>query len=188
VPFGEKMMASPATLEAAVRAYAAARRLGKALELRWVGWARDDAEALLELAQALGLGSNQLADFMTWLEEIAARDQTTPAAVLSTADVRGILTARLGRADKLKRVKTWLRARRYPRLTAIEKALETEVQALGLGDGVTVRFPLGLDGNEVTVEVCAREPDALRRAVERLGRAVSAGGFDRVFQLLDEAP
>jgi hypothetical protein len=182
------MMASRATLEVAVRAYAAARQIGQALELRWLGWAHEDAAALLELAQALGLGGNQLADFMTWLEEISARDQTTPAAILSTTDARGILAARLGRADKLKRVKAWLRARRYPRLAAIEKALETEVQALGLGDGVRVRFPLGLDGNEVTVEVCARGPDALRGAVERLGRAVSAGGFDRVFQLLDEAP
>jgi hypothetical protein len=124
---------------------------------------------------------------MTWLEEISSRDHTSPAALLGTEEIQEVLAASLGRGDRLKRLKTVLRGKRYPRLVALEKALEAEVQALGLGDAVRIRFPRALEGNEITVELSARQPGALRAAVGRLNEAVSEGRFDRMFQLLDEA-
>ena len=171
-----------------MRAYAASRRLRAGLEARWLAWASADAAAMLKLAEALRLGGNQIADVMTWLEDISSRDGTSPARLLSTAEIRGVLSASLGRGDKLKRVKAVLRKRRYPRLTALEKALDEEVQALGLGSNVEIRFPPGLEGDEVTVEVRARSAEALREALGRLSAAVTTEGrFERMFQLLDEA-
>jgi hypothetical protein len=184
----ESVVGYAADTGASVRAYAVARRLPAALETRWLAWAAGDAAALLRLAEALGLGANQLDDLLTWLEEIAARETTCPAALLAAAEVQGILGAPLGRGDKLKRVKAWLRRRRFPRLCALEEALEREVRALGLGAVVQVRFPAALEGDEVTVEIRARRPETLRAAVERLGAAVAGGAFDRIFALLDEAP
>ncbi len=170
----------------AVHAYAETRRLGAAVTARWLAWSAADAAALLGLAEGLGLGANQLVDFMTVLEEIAARDDSTPAAVLAGAEIRGVLATRLGRADKLKRVKALLRTCRYPRLTALERALDADVRALALGSAVSIRFPPGLEGDEVTVEVRARRAEALRVAVDRLQAAVQAGGFDRLFRRLHE--
>jgi hypothetical protein len=183
---GLSVTSHPTPLEAAVRSYAASRRLRAGLEARWLAWASADAAAMLELAEALRLGGNQIADVMTWLEDIASRDSTSPARLLGAAEIRGILSASLGRGDKLKRVKAVLRKRRYPRLTALEKALDDEVQALRLGSNVEIRFPPGLEGDEVTVEVRARHPEALREALGRLGAAVAEGRFERMFQLLDE--
>lgn len=180
-------MSLQSTVEASIRAYAATRRLGAAVEEQWAAWPPDDAAALLDLAGALRLGGNHLSDLMTWLEEISARDGTSPASILRTPAVRGILATSLGRSDKVKRVRTWIRSLRYPRLTALERALAEEVQALGLGPDITVRFPPGLEGDEVTVEVRARRPAALRAAVDRLAKAVGDGGFDRVFRHLDES-
>jgi hypothetical protein len=173
-------------VHAAVRVYADTRHLGAAVVERWYAWRVADAEALLGLAEALGLGGNQIVDIMTALEEIAARDGTSPAAVLAGPEIRGLLATRLGRADKIKRLKTLLRVRRYPRLTALERALEADVRALGLGSGVRVCFPPDLEGNEITVEVRARNGAALGKAVDRLHAAVRAGGFDRLFRRLDE--
>jgi hypothetical protein len=174
------------SIASAVRGYAAERRLGAEIEARWLRWDPADAAALLDVAAALALGQNQLADFMEWLEDIAGRDGAPAAAVLGAPEVRGILAASLGRSDKLKRVKAHLRARRYPRLVAAERNLASAVGALALGPGVTVRFPPGLEGDEITVEVRARRPDALRDAVGRLARAAEGGGFDRLFACLDE--
>lgn len=142
---------------------------------------------MLDVAQVLRLGRNQILDVMTWLEELSLRDHTSPAALLGTREIREVLSASLGRGDRLKRLKAVLRAKRYPRLVSLEKALEAEVRALGLGSAVRIRFPRALEGNEVTVEVRARQPAALRAAVGRLSAAVTEGRFDRMFQLLDEA-
>jgi hypothetical protein len=60
------------------------------------------------------------------------------------------------------------------------------VRDLALGAGVAVRLPPGLDGDEVIVELRARRVDELRGASERLQAAVNGGGFDRVFDILDE--
>ena len=122
-----------------VRSYAATRRLDARLVTRWLGWPPADAAALLDVAEGLGLGANQIGDFMTWLEEIGARDGTSPGEVLGTPEVRGLLRAPLGRGDKLKRLKAQVRARRFPRLAAAERALEAAVRDLALGDGVAVR-------------------------------------------------
>jgi hypothetical protein len=169
-----------------VRSYAATRRLGARLVTRWLGWPPPDAAALLDVAEGLGLGANQIGDFMTWLEEIGARDGTSPGEVLGTPEVRGLLRAPLGRGDKLKRLKALVRARRFPRLAAAERALEAAVRDLALGDGVAVRFPPGLDGDEVIVELRARGVDELRSASARLQAAVNGGGFNRLFDILDE--
>jgi len=180
-------MSLRANIEASVRSYSASRRLGAGLEARWLAWEPADAAAMLQLAEAFGLGGNQIADLLSWLEEISDRDGTSPAHVLGCTEIREVLSAGLGRSDKLKRVKALLRTRRYPRLAALEKALESEVRALGLGSNVTIRFPPGLEGDEVRVEVRARQPDVLRDAVRRLDTAVAQGGFDRMFHLLYEA-
>jgi hypothetical protein len=180
------MMASSENLAEGVRSHAATRRLDARLVARWLSWPPLDGAALLGVAENLGLGANQIGDFMTWLEEIRARDGTSPGEVLGTPEVRGLLAARLGRGDKLKRLKALVRARRFPRLAAAERALEAAVRDLALGAGVAVRFPPGLDGDEVIVELRARRVDELRGASARLQAAVNGGGFDRVFDILDE--
>jgi hypothetical protein len=178
---------APGNTVDAVRAYGAARQIDPRLIEQWLGWASGDATALLDVADALRLGSNHLGDVMTWLEEIAARDGIAPADALCAPAIRGVLSTRLGRSDKLKRVKAVLRSQRFPRLVAVERALDAAIRDLGLGAGVTVRFPPGLDGDELTIEVRARRSEGLRDATTRLHAAVSDGGFDRVFALLDEA-
>lgn len=175
------------TIDASIRAYAASRRLGPAVEAQWIAWPPGDGAALLEVAEALTLGGNHLTDIMTWLEDISARDGTTPADVLRTPAVRGILATSLGRSDKVKRVRTVIRSLRYPRLTALERTLAAEVEALGLGGDVAVRFPPGLEGDEITIEIRARGPAAVRAAVERLTRAANGDGFERLFRHLDES-
>ena len=134
-----------------------------------------DSDELLEDVRRLP----RLAAWGVPLEDIAARDDLGPAAVLGSPDIRGILAAPLGRSDKLKRVKARVRALRFPRLAALERSLDEEVRALELGPGVTVRFPPGLEGDEVTVEVRARRAEALREAVARLTRALEASAEER---------
>ena len=51
----------PESIESAVRAYSDSRRLTRELQARWLAWAPTDAAALLEVAEALGLGGNQIA-------------------------------------------------------------------------------------------------------------------------------
>ena len=79
--------------------------MGGRLE-RWLGWDEVARNGLLRLAVGLKAGENQLRDLMDWLEDIALRDGLAIGALLSGKAILDVETdPRLGRADKLKRIK-----------------------------------------------------------------------------------
>jgi CRISPR/Cas system CSM-associated protein Csm2 small subunit len=169
-----------------VVAYAQHKRLSDQTLARWQAWREEDQAALLALAEELQLGENQVRDFLDWLEEISARDGETIAAQLTRADIRRPLGGKLSRNDKLKAVKEVLRKVRYPRLSRLEENLRAAVKELDLGQRVRVSFPPALEGDEVTVEIKARNVKELADSLTRLRRRLDEGAVQRIFELLDE--
>ena len=154
---------------------------------RWQAWAEADQQALLTLAQELQLGENQLRDFLDWLEDIVARDGGTIAEVLQQPQIQRPLSAQQSRNDKLKAVKDALRKLRYPRLSRLEDELKAGVKALGLGRQVRISFPPAFEGDEVTVEIKARNVKALNDILTHLQQRIDDGSLQHLFDLLDEA-
>jgi hypothetical protein len=125
-------------------------------------------------------------DFLDWLEEISVRDGSTIANLLTRDDIRRPLGSKLSRNDKLKAVKDALRKVRYPRLSRLEENLRAAVKELDLGQRVRVSFPPALEGDEVTIEIKARNVKELVDSLARLRQRLDEGGVQRVFDLLDE--
>ncbi|HXG51615.1 MAG TPA: hypothetical protein VNN77_09455 [candidate division Zixibacteria bacterium] len=152
---------------------------------RWLGWPERDRESLLVLARELKIGENHLRDLMDWLEEIAARDGTPVAAVLEGPALAAIRTdPRLGRADRLKRVKEEVRRLRFPRLSRVEDAIRARIRELKLSPRVTLSVAPGLEGGDLRVEFAARDAGELRAAVEKLAQACSSAAVREIFELL----
>jgi hypothetical protein len=170
-----------------IPAYAQAKRLTPQTLARWQAWTEADQEALFALVYELQLGENHLKDFLDWCEECVLRDGGTIAALLARSEIHQPLTAKLSRNDKLKAVKEALRKVRYPRLSRLEEDLRGAVKALDLGGRVRILLPPSLEGDEVTVEIKARNVQELNDSLEQVRRRLAEGAIQRVFELMDKA-
>ncbi len=173
---------------ARIEAFARTRRLQPDLVARWRSAAAADAEALLELAESLRLSENQLRGFFDWAEEIAVREGTSVAAVLSDAAVRSARERARSRNEAVHAVRAALRRRRYPQLARAEERLRALVRALGLPPGTRFEFPADLQGSEVSVILRAADAEALRVAAARLWEAAQRSEVEEIFAVLREAP
>jgi hypothetical protein len=169
-----------------ITAYAHQKHLNPQTLARWQAWREPDQAALFALVYELQLGENHLRDFLDWCEECALRDRGTIAELLGRSEIRQPLTAKLGRNDKLKAVKDALRKIRYPQLSRLEENLQAAVKALDLGGRVRVSFPPSLEGDEITVEIKARNEKELEESLTRLRQRLSDGTFQQLFALLDQ--
>ena len=169
-----------------VAAYAQLKRLNPQTLARWQAWTEADQAALWEIVNELQLGDNHLRDFLEWCEEIALRDGGIITELLARPEIRQPLTAKLGRNDKLKAVKDALRKIRYPQLSRLQEDLRTAIKALDLGGRVRVSLPPSLEGNEITVEIKAKNEKELRDSLQRLQQRLDNGAIQRLFEQFDQ--
>lgn len=175
--------------ERAILEFARAKGFHRQTLERWLGWAPVDRDALAELALSLKMSENHLREAMDWLEEIALRDGSAIHQFLSRHEVVSIRThPRLGRADKLKRIKEQLRRWRLPRLAATEDAIERRIRALKLPAGLRLRVAPGLEGGCLEAEVAAATQADLRRLTCKLSEAAASSPVAEIFKLLAGEP
>lgn len=168
-----------------VREYAKARGFHPRTLARWLGWEPPASAALCRLALALKIGENHLRDLMDWLEEIALRDGRAIDAILAHRVIADIQTdPRLGRADKLKRIKEEVRRQRFPRLAQTEDALRARIAALKLPPEITLSAPIGLEGGRLRVEFSASSQQELKRLAAKLADAADEAAAREAFALL----
>ncbi|MGH7871193.1 MAG: hypothetical protein ACREQO_03120 [Candidatus Binatia bacterium] len=122
------------------------------------------------------------------------RDGAAIATILASPTIESIATdPRLGRADKLKRIKEQVRRLRFPRLARIEDEIRTKIIALKLPSGITVSVPAGLEGGKLQVEFSAGTNEEFAALSAQLNHAAAKEEARNIFQLLsgrhpDEGP
>ncbi len=172
---------------AALDRFAAGRHYREATVAKWKALAPADAGTLLELAEDLRLGENQLRDLWEWAEAIAAREESSLEQVLRAAPLPAIRRRAIGRSERLKLIKAALRRRRFPQLTATETRLAELVRALRLPATVRVTLPEFLDGQSLHLAIVADSPAAIQDAATALHDAAAQPACEALFRLLREA-
>lgn len=171
--------------EARICEYAKTRGFHPQTLERWLGWAEADRNRLGDLAIGLKVSENHLRDLMDWLEEISLRDNEKIHRILELREIASIQThPRLGRADKIKRIKEQLRRRRFPRLAAMEDSLARSVKALQLPAAIRLSTPPGLEGGRIKAEFEAATASELRELSELLYRAAGSEEMAEIFAIL----
>lgn len=166
--------------------YARIKGFHEATIKRLSSLAQQDQEALMAIVATLRASENHVRDLLDWLEEIAVRDGTPIKDVLAKDTLGALLTdPRLGRNDKLKRLKEELRRIRFPRLSQIETEITKRIQALKLGPQVQLAVPTGLEGGFLTVQLKATSHEELRQLLAELAQAVEKMEVKEIFELLD---
>ena len=169
----------------AIRDYAKAKGFHRQTLDRWLGWQPADQDALEEIASSLKIGENHLRDMMDWLEEIALRDGAKIHEILARPAVFSIKTdPRLGRADKLKRIKEQLRRWRFPRLAGIEESIRIKIRSLKLPSEIRLGVPAGLEGGRLQVEFSAGTVAEFGKLAQRLSETASTTLAAEIFDLL----
>lgn len=152
---------------------------------RWLSLAEPDRQSLLDLARELKIGANHLSDLLDWLGEIHLRDGRSPAQVLKGDSFSRLLSdPRLGRNDKLKRLKEELRRLRFPRLSRIEGEIQKRIRELKLGPQIQTAVPPGLEGGALTLQLKASSHEELKALVEELRGALEKQAMREIFDLL----
>jgi hypothetical protein len=171
-----------------IREYARSKNFHRHTLERWLGWDEAGGRALLRIACALKLGENHLRDLLDWLEEIALRDGTAPREVLlSSAIIEAETDPRLGRADKVKRIKETIRRLRFPRLTGLEDAIRERIAELKLQPEIRMSVPPGLEGGTLHVEFHTSGPADLKTLAGKLLEAAEKAPLEEIFRLLSGA-
>jgi hypothetical protein len=171
--------------ENAIRDYATSKGFHRQTLDRWLGWRPEDRDALEEITVSLKISENHLRDLMDWLEEIAVRDDSSISAILKRQTLYSINSdPRLGRADKLKRIKEQLRRWRFPRLTAIEESIRTQIRGLKLPAEIQLGVPPGLEGGRVHVIFSAGSQAEFEKLAHRLSDAASSAIVAEIFDSL----
>jgi hypothetical protein len=133
----------------------------------------------------LKLSENHLRDFMDWLEEIALRDGFAVHQIIAHRNLGEILSDhRLGRADKLKRIKDQLRRWRFPRLTQTEDRIQAWIRDLKLPSKVRIFVPPGLEGGELHVEITVATHEELKQLSARLAETAAKASVGKIFDAL----
>ena len=171
--------------EPEIREYAKEKAFHPQTLARWLAWDQADRDALYRLAVALKVGENHLRDLMDWLEEISLRDGLQVRRILGDGSIGALESdPRLGRADKLKRIKDRIRRWRFPRLAQTEDAIRARIQELKLQPKIRLTVPQGLEGGRLRVEFDAASQDELRRLVAKLTEATGKETVREIFALL----
>ena len=171
--------------EAQIRDYAKSKGLQAQTLERWLSWDQPDRDALFSLVLGLKIGENHQRDLMDWLEEITLRDQSKIQELLTGKVIKDIESdPRLGRADKLKRIKQQVRRLRFPRLAHVEDLIRARIQELKLHPEIKVTVPVGLEGGSLRVEFAAANQDELKRQIAKLTEAAEKDSIAKIFALL----
>ena len=171
--------------EPEIREYAKEKEFHQQTLARWLAWEQLDRDALYRLAFPLKIGENHLRDLMDWLEEISLRDGLQVREILGSGAIADIESdPRLGRADKLKRIKDQLRKWRYPRLAQTEDSIRARIQELGLHPAIRLTVPAGLEGGRLRVEFDASSQDELKRSMAKLADVAGKEAVREIFDLL----
>jgi predicted DNA-binding ribbon-helix-helix protein len=168
-----------------IRDYAKSKGFHPQTLTRWLDWSPHDRRALFTLAERLKIGDNHLRDFMDWLEEIALRDQCSVHEILAEKTITDIGSdPRLGRADKLKRIKEQIRRLRFPRLTQIEDSIRARIQQLKLPSALRLSVPPGLEGGNLRVEFNASTAEELKKFGAQLAEVADRDSVREIFRVL----
>ena len=123
-----------AALPAAALAALAEGRLDLEIGARLAAWTPDDQTAALALFESLAPSKQKKKQWLDWLEDIARREQISPAEVLASADLAGALALAPARgkpaAENEARRRIWLR--RHPLLAELTRRREARLRALAL--------------------------------------------------------
>ena len=111
-------------------------------------------ECLAKLFQTLTLSLNKQREILSLVKEISLREDISILKVIENDNLQKILTNKnLDRNQKIRKIRIYLKQRRFPVITAAEKEFEKHVKKLKLGSGTKLIPPDNFEGTTYTLKL-----------------------------------
>jgi ParB family chromosome partitioning protein len=144
-----------------------------------------DAKRIVGFFVKLPMGLNRQREMLLLLKEITVREDLTLKALLSEDGIRKILDDEAADGNlKARQVRDYLRKRRYPRLTAVERAFGRCVRELRIDRSIQISPPPGFEGRTCTATIRFDSQDDLLRASRELSEIAEQGALARLFDTI----
>jgi ParB family chromosome partitioning protein len=151
------------SLPAGLQTRLAAGELAMAMALELKRLDSATAESLGSLFADLKLGLNRQRELFSLLTEIARREEITLSELLNEPALRNLLSApEIDRSQKAGQLRSLLRRRRYPVMSAATAGFQDLVRHLNLGPGVQLVPPGNFEGTTYTLAITFDRLDQLR--------------------------
>ena len=129
----------------------------------------EDCRVVFTLISTLKLGVNKVKDLLTNLEEIALRDSCSLQAILDDPHVSEILShERYTAPQKADQLRRYIREKRYPQLTTLEKDYHECLKQLHLSNGLHLKTDRFFEDDTLTASFRFSTPEQLKTVAEEL--------------------
>jgi len=126
--------------------------LAMVLELAGMSW--DDAKGFIKLFNTLKLSLNKQREIVTLVKEIAMREDKTIFQVFEESQLKKILMSEdLDKNQKARNIRIYLKQRRFPTITSIERSYEKYCQKLNLEKGFKLIPPANFESPTYTLQL-----------------------------------
>ncbi len=134
--------------------------------------------AFFELFKGLNLSQNKERELITLIDEIARREAISPIEVIMSDPIREIMDERdRNRPEKTRKVRDYLKHRRFPAITEAEDRFFANLKSLNLGSSIQLTPPPYFEGSTYTVRLSFNSPEELKQQLETLGKAAEKPEF-----------
>ncbi len=124
---------------------------------------RDVGEGFAKLFETLKLSLNKQKEILTLVKEISLREDIPVLKMIKTDRVQKILTNEdLDRNQKIRKIRIYLKQRRFPAITAAENEFENLLKKLELGSGTKLIPPDNFEGSTYILKLFFRNLNELK--------------------------
>jgi len=142
-------------------------------------------DLVCKLIGQLAPSGNALKGLISLADEIALRDGKSLKDIFSDEELLEILGAeKLGRKDKLARIRDYLELIRYPERSELEGRVARITRELKAEFNLKIVLPEELEGDTIEIKVSARGPDELRSIAGRIASLSESGQLKELFSIL----
>lgn len=133
----------------------------------------DDADAVALLFNKIPMGMNKQREVLLYLTEISARDDIPLKRLLEEDTIKSTLNSDLDGNQKSRKIRSYLKKRRFPRLVSVEERFHQQVGELDLKGTIQLMPPANFEGSSYTLTIRFDSLNALTRAHHKLSEAIS---------------
>ena len=149
----------------------------------------DCAIAFTRLFDQLKIGLNKQKEIVTLVKEIARRDGLSTQEVMEDKHFIEIITHRdFDRGQKSRKLRSYLRQRRYPRIAAAEKTFETHRKNLNLGNDIKLIPPKEFEADTYGLNLTFTNIEHLKTLQTRLNKIIQSPDFKLILERKDRLP
>jgi ParB family transcriptional regulator, chromosome partitioning protein len=149
----------------------------------------DCAIAFTRLFDQLKIGLNKQKEIVTLVKEIARRDGLSTQEVMEDKHFIEIITHRdLDRGQKSRKLRSYLRQRRYPRIAAAEKTFEIHRKNLNLGNDIKLIPPREFEATAYGLNLTFTNIEHLKTLQTRLNKIIQLPDFKKILGHKDHYP